>query len=88
MNIDSELIQWNGPGYPINCFQQIRCHRGGELEAGNKPKDLGCSLQHHSPMIDTRLSEEWKVHIEWSPKPHVVFGKPTVASREKTIRVA
>ncbi|KAJ5396817.1 hypothetical protein N7509_004930 [Penicillium cosmopolitanum] len=45
---------------------------------------LGCNLQHYNPMIDARISEQWKVPKEWKSKSQLVFGKPTGPPREKT----
>lgn len=45
---------------------------------------LGCNLQHYSPMIDARVSEQWNIPLEWSLKSQLVFGKPTGSPREKT----
>ncbi|OOQ84985.1 putative fatty acid repression mutant protein [Penicillium brasilianum] len=45
---------------------------------------FGCNLQHYSPMIDARVSEQWKIPLDWSLKAQLVFGKPTGGPREKT----
>ncbi|KAJ5469639.1 hypothetical protein N7539_009257 [Penicillium diatomitis] len=44
---------------------------------------LGCNLQHYNPMIDARVSQEWKIPLEWRLKAQLVFGKPTGPPREK-----
>lgn len=38
---------------------------------------LGCNLQHYSPLIDARVSQEWSIPIDWSLKAQLVFGQPT-----------
>ncbi|KAJ5377632.1 uncharacterized protein N7496_005041 [Penicillium cataractarum] len=45
---------------------------------------LGCNLQHYSPMVDARVSEQWNIPLDWSLKSQLVFGKPIGGPREKT----
>lgn len=37
---------------------------------------LGCNLQHYSPMVDARTSQEWNIPATWLLKAQMVFGTP------------
>jgi len=44
---------------------------------------LGCSLQHYSPLIDTKVRSEWDIPNTWSLVAQMPFGKPTGKPNEK-----
>ncbi|KAI0902903.1 nitroreductase [Ustulina deusta] len=37
---------------------------------------LGCNLQHYSPMVNARTSEQWNIPASWLLKAQMVFGAP------------
>ncbi|KAK4861609.1 hypothetical protein LT330_003644 [Penicillium expansum] len=46
-------------------------------------QDLGASLQHYSPLVDSMVSEEWKVPATWQLKAQLVFDEPVEGPKEK-----
>jgi uncharacterized protein len=50
------------------------------LEACN----LGANLQHYNPVIDQKVSEQWKVPPSWKLNAQLVFGGRTNEPDERT----
>lgn len=45
---------------------------------------LGANLQHYNPIIDSKVSEEWKTPSNWRLNAQLVFGSRTGEAGKKT----
>lgn len=45
---------------------------------------MGASLQHYNPLIDSQVSEQWKISSDWKLIAQMPFGNPIAQPGEKT----